>query len=233
MNNIYIGYDAREARAYKACVASLVDMSRDIMVQPINHRFLGNLYTRQHERRGGQVYDVISQAPMATEFSLARFWTPYMDGRSEGWVLFCDCDFMFREDVNRLFDLADDRYAVMVVKHEQQVTEDTKMDGQAQTRYGRKNWSSLMLFNLAHPKNRRLEPSLLNAVPGIWLHQFMWLDDDDIGELPLEWNYLVGVSPPIARYIKVAHFTLGTPDMPGYETLGGELADEWRAYAGR
>jgi hypothetical protein len=29
------------------------------------------------------------------------------------------------------------------------------MDGQAQTRYARKNWSSVMVFNCDHPANER------------------------------------------------------------------------------
>lgn len=241
--NIYIGYDAREAIAYKVCIASLVAHSKDFMVQPINYRFLGNLYTRPHQQRGNQLWDVISDAPMATEFSIARFFTPYMAGPGNGWVLFCDCDFMFRADVHRLFEYVEhsaNGEAVFVVQHRELLdTYSHKMDGQLQTRYRRKNWSSLMMFNTDHPKVQALTPAVLNRSTGKHLHQFLWLDDRDIGWLPQTWNHLVGMvqymtpNPMPGGYPKAAHFTLGIPTMSGYETLGGHLADEWRAYAGR
>jgi hypothetical protein len=91
-----------------------------------------------------------------------------------------------------------------------------------------------MLFNLAHPKNAALAPDVLNSVTGLWMHQFTWLADTDIGALSPMWNYLVGVDDPAyAELARGAHFTLGIPSLPGYSQLGGMLADEWRAYAGR
>ena len=65
----------------------------------------------------------------------------------KGWALFIDCDIVFLEDVNNLFSLADDRYAVMCVKHEFKPKPGLKMDGQVQTVYPRKNWSSVVLWN--------------------------------------------------------------------------------------
>ena len=53
----------------------------------------------------------------------------------KGWALFIDCDIVFLEDVNNLFSLADDRYAVMCVKHEFNPKPGLKMDGQGQTVY--------------------------------------------------------------------------------------------------
>jgi hypothetical protein len=60
---------------------------------------------------------------------------------------------------------------------------------------------------------------------GLWLHQFTWLDDKDIGELSPDWNHLVGdyAEDDFARMV---HFTNGTPNMPGYENC--EFAEEWR-----
>jgi hypothetical protein len=85
----------------------------------------------------------------------------------------------------------------MVVKHDHQPTEHWKMDGQFQTRYHRKNWSSVCLFNCDHPANKALTVDLVNSAPGRDLHAFSWLADDLIGELPPEWNWLVGHSAPM------------------------------------
>jgi hypothetical protein len=230
---IYIGYDPREAEAYHVCVASLIRHNlsgRALDVTPINYRLLGkNLYTRPTERRNGVLWDVLSGAPMATEFSLARFWVPHLNHRHQ-WALFMDCDFMFRADVSELMGLVDSRYAVQVVQHAPYTDADTKMDNQPQTRYARKNWSSLMLFNCFHENTQALHPENLNLIRGIDLHQFGWCRDEEIGALHPEWNWLEGISDP-AINPKAVHFTRGIPSMPGYENSA--YAEEWREYAGR
>ena len=111
-----------------------------------------------------------------------------------GWALFCDSDIVFTENVKNLFDQADDKYAVMCAKHDYTPKEGTKMDGQTQTVYPRKNWSSVMLFNCAHPSNKKLTQDLVNdpATTGKYLHRFSWLQDDEVGEISHEWNWLVG-----------------------------------------
>lgn len=134
---------------------------------------------------------------------------------------------LVRADIMELFALADPHYAVQVVKHDHRPTELRKMDGQVQTAYPCKNWSSVMLWNVEHPANRRLTLDFINSAPGRMLHSFCWLDEEEIGELPAEWNHLVGVNPPNPD-AKIAHFTLGTPDMLGYEE--SEFADEWFDY---
>jgi len=101
------------------------------------------------------------------------------------------------------------------------------MDGMVQTSYSRKNWSSVMLFNCSHPSNKNLTVDLVNTVPGRDLHRFCWLKDNEIGELPLEWNYLVGYSKLNGSKPALVHFTHGLPDLAGYEDQ--EYADEWRA----
>ena len=103
------------------------------------------------------------------------------------------------------------------------------MDGQIQTFYARKNWSSVVLWNLDHPGNKRLTLEHLNTKPGRDLHAFKWLSDDEIGELPVEWNWLVGVYEPNDQ-AKLLHFTLGVPDMQGYEDC--DHAGLWRQARG-
>jgi lipopolysaccharide biosynthesis glycosyltransferase len=145
-----------------------------------------------------------------------------------GWALFLDCDILCRGSLARLFELVhwNTTKAVYCVKHNHvpkgQVV---KMDGQAQTLYARKNWSSVMLFNCDHPSNKALTLEYLNTTPGRDLHRFAWLEDDEIGELSPIWNYLVGYTE-IEDDPQLVHFTSGTPSMPGYEHC--EYADEYK-----
>ncbi len=133
---------------------------------------------------------------------------------------------LVKGDFRELLDYRDDSKAVYVVKHQHEPKTHTKMDGQVQSKYNRKNWSSFILFNCAHPKNRALTPDIVNTETGRWLHNFSWLDDDDIGELPIEWNYLVGYNSKIeCAFPKVIHYTEGGPWFSGYEQV--EYADDW------
>ena len=109
--------------------------------------------------------------------------------------MFADCDILCRADIAELFDLADDRYALMCVQHDYTPTETVKMGSEIQTSYPRKNWSSLALWNCDHPAHRALTLAHLNQWSGRDLHRFRWLWDSQIGALPPAWNYLVGVSP--------------------------------------
>lgn len=224
--SVWIGFDRREVDAFAVARHSIVRrLTQPIPVRGVHLPDLRakGLYSRRMSTRDGRLWDDISNAPCATEFSLTRFLTPHLAGN--GWALFVDCDVMARTNVARLFDLADPKYAVMCVKHEHKAVEGLKMDGQVQTAYQRKNWSSVMLFNVAHPANRALTLDYINTAKGLDLHQFAWLDDDLIGALPKEWNHLVGVDAPNPD-AKIAHMTLGIPTMPGYEAC--EFAEEWR-----
>lgn len=240
--SVWIGFDPREGAAF-AVARHTARHSCPVPI-PVFGLILNNLrrrglYDRPTEWRktdfGEHMYDVISEAPMSTEFAISRFLVPYLakqtfnnahQPHNAGWALFFDTDMLVRGILTDLFDQADDQYAVMVVKHDYNPPEGTKMDGQKQLQYARKNWSSVMLFNCEHPANRALTPELVNTVPGRDLHRFCWLDDSEIGELGPEWNYLVGhhtaeqVPDP-----RIVHFTLGIPTMRGYEQC--EYADEW------
>ncbi len=132
---------------------------------------------------------------------------------------------MLRSDVAELFAFADPRFAVQVVKHRHAGDEIFKMDGQIQTAYPRKNWSSVVLWNCDHPANKRLTIQSVNSLAGRDLHAFCWLNEDEIGALPPCWNHLVNVNKP-DPLAKLAHFTLGPPSMVG----DCEFADEWRAH---
>lgn len=226
---IYIGFDPREAAAFAVCRDSI---TRNL-TQPINTYGIvlddlrrDGLYTRPIEQRDGQLFDPISGAPMSTEFAISRFFTPYL--ADTGWALFLDCDMLVRTNLVRLFERveADSKdIAVWCVKHKHEPKEIVKMDGMTQMRYARKNWSSFCLFNCDHPRNKTgLTLKRLNTATGRDLHRFCWLDDDQIGELGPEWNYLVEETNTKVKP-NVLHFTKGGPWMEGYEQV--DYADQW------
>jgi len=225
-SSIWVGWDPREEEAFIVARTSILRrLSASIPVRGLyldELRRLG-LYWRETEYRGNQLWDVISEAPMATQFSISRFLTPHLAG-NEGWALFMDADMMARADLAELFALADPTKAVMVVQHNHRPTQTVKMDGQIQTQYARKNWSSLMLWNLGHPGTQRLTVKMVNSLPGRDLHRFCWLQDEEIGSLPVEWNFLVGHTTDDVEP-KIVHHTDGAPCMPGYHDA--PYADEW------
>jgi lipopolysaccharide biosynthesis glycosyltransferase len=222
---IYIGYDPREHLAYDVARHSILTRTdpRLVHIVPLELKNLGDVLTRPIENRDGKLWCPISEAPMATEFAISRFCIPLI--QNKGWALFVDCDIICLADISELFALADSNYAVMVVKHNQESGSDTKMDGQVQTYYSRKNWSSVVLWNLAHPSNRALTLEALNTWPGRDLHAFKWLKDEEIGSLPQEWNHLVGVTPDSPVVPKILHYTLGGPWFKDWKS--GPLDDVW------
>lgn len=212
---VFIGYDQGEQVAYQVAVKSLLaHSSQPVEVTPLEIDRLADfgLLRRPTDRRGS-IYDIHSNAPCSTDFAISRFLVPHL--AQTGWALFVDCDVVFMDDIAKLFALADPDKAVMVVKHQMQVETSTKMDGQLQTVYPRKNWSSVLLYNCDHPANRRLSLQDVNERPGRDLHRFYWLHDAEIGELPAEYNWLVNVQPKPAAP-KIAHFTLGGPFTPSW-----------------
>lgn len=233
---IWIGYDSREDIAARVCDASLLRYYPGAKVRFLDWRYelIKSVYDRPHTVDHGQYTDTLTNQTFSTQFSFTRFLVPHLEGY-QGWAMYCDCDFLFRGDVRDLFDLADDRYAVMVVPHDHVPKEVVKMDGVKQTRYFRKNWSSLILFNCGHERNKALTPEKVNTMPGTWLHGFYWLEEGDIGTLPEEYNWLVGkdaaISPTthyrVSSKIKAVHMTEGGPWFPGYENM--PYAKEWRA----
>lgn len=227
MFDVFVGHDPREDRAFRVCLRSIAAHGQEVAldVRPLiaGHLAALGLYPRPVIRAGNALWDVQSEAPAATEFATTRFLVPWLS-RSP-WALFCDADFLFTRNLAELFGHADPRYAVQVVKHAPQAGGGVKMDGQTQTAYERKNWSSLILWNVNHPAHNRLTLRDVSALPGRDLHRFCWLGDEEIGALPHEWNWLVGVDGEPAVLPSGLHYTLGTPDMPG--CAGAPYADRW------
>lgn len=229
-NKVYIGWDSREVKAYDLAKWSIEKRTSDVECLPLKIDELKTIVDRPIEWRGKQMWCKLSDAPQSTEFAATRFAIPFL---TTGWALFLDCDILCLEDINKLFELADEKYAVMVVKHKQEVKPDEiKMVDQASVYYNRKNWSSVMLINCDHEANKRLTIEDLNSWPGRDLHAFKWLKDEEIGELDLEWNYLVDVSnPEKAKEAKILHYTLGGPWLEGWQGRASDRRwhEEWRA----
>jgi len=211
MIRIFIGYDPREAIAFSVLAHSIhVRASMPVSIAPLMLSQLGGALTR--ERHPLQ----------STDFAFSRFLTPYLSDY-EGWSVFMDCDMLVLDDIARLWKLRDERYAVMVVKHDHKPRESSKFLGQPQTQYPKKNWSSVMLFNNA--RCRALSADYVNSASGLELHQFKWLADEGlIGELPHRWNHLVGYDAP-NRDVSLVHYTLGGPYFHEYTEC--EYAREW------
>ncbi len=148
----------------------------------------------------------IDQLPLKrtglTPFTFTRFLVPYLC-EYQGWGLFLDIDMLVKGDIAELFSLADDKYAVMVSKNKL-----------------RFEWASAMLFNC--PLNRCLTPEYIETADR--LHQISWCNDEEIGDLPREWNHLVGYDEA-RNDAKLVHYTQGIPCFP--ETLTSEYADDW------
>ena len=212
--SLYIGYDPRESVAFHTLSHSILRRSSvPISISPLAQNQLKGIYRR-------------TRGPTeSTEFSLTRFLVPHLSGYS-GWSVYMDCDMLCRTDVAAFakeIERQGDK-AVLVCKHDYVPKGERKFLDQVQTKYPRKNWSSLMLFNNA--RCRALTPEYVNSASGLELHRFAWTEDRAIGELPLEWNWLVTEY----RYnpaAKIVHYTLGGPYFP--ETKNCDYADEWFA----
>ncbi len=212
---VFVGYEEREAVSFNLAVASALRFGCEVHGLYEDRLRASGIIYRPMDTRGGQAFDLNSEAPQSTRFAIARFATLLL--AHSGWALFVDGDVIFLEDPRSMLRYARDDYAVCVVKHEVGQVGGFKMDNQIQTNYHRKLWSSVMLFNCDHPANRRLNLQMLNQWPGRDLHAFRWLADNEIGALPGEYNWLVGMQPKPERPI-IAHYTLGTPELkPGCE----------------
>lgn len=211
---VFIGFDPHETVAHHVLASSIQRLSSVpvAIAQIALHQLRDDFNRPRHELQ-------------SNDFSFSRWLVPHLCNYS-GWALWLDCDMLFFDDIAKLWALRDNRYAVQVVKHKHVPRETTKYLGNQQTAYERKNWSSVMLMNCA--KCRKLTADYVEIAPGLDLHQFKWLPDGEIGELPHEWNYLVGYDTldTLAEPVKNAHFTIGGPYFREYYDC--EFAKDWR-----
>jgi lipopolysaccharide biosynthesis glycosyltransferase len=207
---IFIGYDSKVKIAYHVLAESILrNSSTPVTLSPINLSNLKNIYTRK-------------QDPLAsTEFSFSRFLVPHLMNYN-GWAIFMDSDMVMLSDITELWNLRNENYTIQVCKHDYTPNSKNKFLGNNQTIYTKKNWSSLMLIDCS--KCKTLTPEYVNTRSGLELHQFKWLDENLIGNIPLEWNWLVG-EYPYKKEVHNIHFTEGGPYFKDYKNT--EYANEW------
>ena len=211
MINVFIGYDSKEKVAYNVLSHSIIQNStKPVAITPIALNNLKDDFVRERNN--------IS----STEFSFSRFMIPHLMNY-QGWALFMDCDMLMFEDIAELWRMRDDSKAIQVCKHDYVPKEKTKFLGQTQTAYPKKNWSSFMLMNCK--KCSTLTPDYVNRASGLELHQFKWLESEElIGELPLEWNWLVGEYEH-KEDVKNVHYTEGGPWFTDYREC--DYSKDW------
>ena len=193
---VFVGYDPREAIAYHTCVNSIIrHASQPVAIIPIAL----NLFQDYKE----------THTDGSNHFIYTRFLVPHLMG-FKGWAIFIDGDMIVRDDIMKLWNLQEVDKDVMVVKHNYQTCMPVKYLGAKNENYPRKNWSSVILWNCNSFPNRQLTPEFVQKSSGSFLHRFSWLDDDRIGELPPEWNWLPDEYGPNLN-AKLLHYTLGTP----------------------
>jgi lipopolysaccharide biosynthesis glycosyltransferase len=207
---VYIGYDPREAIAFHTCANSIIrNSSRPVCIVPVAL----NLFKDYNE----------THTDGSNHFIYTRFLVPHLQEHT-GHAIFIDGDMIVRGDIAELWDLRDFSKDVQVVKHDYKTKMPVKYLGAKNEDYPRKNWSSVILWNCSSFPNRKLTPEFIQRATGSELHRFTWLDDERIGELPKEWNWLpdeYGPNPDA----KLLHYTLGTPCF--HEFAATPQGDEW------
>ena len=207
---VVVGFDQRESVAYHTFCQSIIEKSSmPVQFLPLAINTLKN-YKETH-------------TDQSNDFIYSRFLTPYLNN-FEGWAIFADGDMICQSDIKELWDLKDESKALMVVKHDYQTKADIKYLGNKNENYPRKNWSSVILWNCSHPKHKILTPEFIQNQTGKYLHRFSWLDDNEIGEIPREWNWLA-IEYPENKDAKLIHYTLGTPCFKEYENT--DMSDIW------
>lgn len=209
--SIVVGFDQRESIAYHVFCQSIIDQSSmPIQFLPLAENTL-NKYKEVH-------------TDGSNKFIYSRFLTPYLMDFS-GWAIFADGDMVCQADISELWSLRDETKAVQVVKHDYKTKAAKKYLGNKNEDYPKKNWSSLILWNCSHPANSILTPEFIQSQPGSYLHRFSWIEDDLIGGLDAEWNWLA-IEYPENHNAKLIHYTLGTPCFKDY--ANESMSDIWK-----
>ena len=210
LNNLFIGFDQKESVAYHTFVQSIIDKSSiPLSITPLAENNL-NMYDENH-------------IDGTNKFTYSRFLVPFLMG-FDGWAIFADGDMVCLDDIKNLLDLRDNKFALQVIKHDYKTKYKTKYFGQKNEDYPRKNWSSLILWNCSHKKNKILTPEFISDKDGSYLHRFKWLNDVEIGEIKKEWNWLA-MEYPEKKDLKLIHYTLGTPCFKEFKNTS--LSKDW------
>jgi len=212
---VFIGYDPVEAVAWHVMAHSIFTKStKPVALIPVNLANFKEIFTRERDVK------------QSNEFSFTRFLVPYLSDY-KGYAIFFDCDMILRTDIQEIFDEVDKNpgKAIYVVKHDYQPRNDVKYLNTVQYKYPRKNWSSVVVWNCEHLDNKKVTPQFVNSASAMDLHRFTWLKDEDIGELNIKWNWLVGEYEDPPSDVKIVHWTVGGPYFTEYKNA--DFADEW------
>ena len=200
MIRVFVGYDDNEKVAFSVLSHSLLKHStQPIAITPIRLQNIKDVFVRE-------------RLPIqSTDFAFSRFLVPY------------HCDMLSRADISLLWRQRTTKYAVQCVQHDYTPNSTVKFMNQPQSVYPKKNWSSMMIFNNA--KCTALTPDYVNSASGLELHQFKWLESEDlIGKIDEEWNWLVG-EYEYSQHAKLVHYTEGGPYFENYKDC--DYSDEW------
>jgi len=207
---IVIGFDERESVAFHTFTQSIIETaSMPVFFMPLAINTLID-YKETHVDK-------------SNDFIYSRFLTPYLMDFT-GWAIFADGDMICKSDIKELWDLRDESKALLVVKHNYTTKQNLKYLGNINQNYPKKNWSSVILWNCSHPKHKILTPEFIENQSGSYLHRFSWLDESEIGELPIIWNWLA-IEYPKNKNAKLIHYTLGTPCFNDYKNT--DMAEDW------
>ena len=209
--NIFVGFDQKEAIAYHTFVQSIIEKSSiPLSITPLADNNLDD-YSEKH-------------TDGTNKFTYSRFLVPYLMN-FRGWAIFVDGDMVCLSDIKELKQFFDPNVAVSVVKHNYKTKSKIKYFGQKNEDYPRKNWSSVIIWNCEHQKNKILTPEFISKKDGSFLHRFSWLDEIEIGELPKTWNWLA-IEYPEKDNLNLIHYTLGTPCFKEYSE--SSLSKYWK-----
>lgn len=216
---IFIGYDFRERAAANTLIDSLYQNSSvPLAITPLvtSQLISQKIYYRERDEK------------QSTDFSFSRFLVPFLMGY-KGWAIFMDCDMLCFSDIKGLWEKRNDEFAVMCVKHNHVPGEKIKFLGEIQSKYQKKNWSSMMLLNCERCKSLTVE--YVNTASGLELHRFNWLkSENEIGSLSIDWNFLVGVnklSEEKNKFFNLIHWTLGGPWFDKNRDANNPLSEIW------
>ena len=209
---LVVGFDQREAIAYHTFCQSIIDKT-SLPVQFIPLASNSLFFYNENHKDG------------SNDFIYSRFLTPFICN-FDGFAIYADGDMVCNTDIAELAGLFDSTKAVQLVKHDYITKRSVKYFGNKNFNYPRKNWSSLVIFNCQHPSNKILTPEYIQAHDGAFLHRFQWLQDDEIGELDIKWNYLA-IEYQACSDAKLIHYTLGTPCLEDFKN--SEMSESWHA----
>ena len=211
---IYTGFDQREAIGWHCFLQSVIERTdAPLEIIPLTERL-------------GRKLGISTDGTNA--FSKIRFAVPYLAG-FKGYAIWCDAaDMLALADIAELWAMKPTYgEAVRVVKHDYEPRFKRKYVGTeleaVNEPYPRKNWSSLVFWDCWHYANRWLTPEAIAKQPGSYLHRFSWLKDEQIGELPAEWNWLDEYGEADCNLV---HHTNGLPGFAHY--ADAPKADEWK-----